>query len=389
MYPEIQKGIEELESATQCRIREGLLKSLPGPALYYALPAGVMVEAPMGGFVVIAKLSDAELFERTMTSLGKFISAQSEGVLQVGSQQQDDGRTVHVWAAAPLTFAQMMPTWSVADDHVIIGSNTALCDLGVKQLLSKGADGKSLADTDGFKKIRPQLPDNLIGLTYADSAVQFKQMRMQLQQVWPLLTMGAMQAKVKLPVMLPALDHIANDMGPSVQYSYFGPEGLHSYYRGPGLEVSTVAIAGGAVGAAVLMPALPRVRQLSFRMTSGANLSGIGKACLIHANDHDDRLPPNLQTLVEEVDVSPQTLESKRKPAGFDGPSYVYIPGQTLAMNPGNIVAYEDPRYCREGVNVLFLDSHVEFMKPDEFRRELQETCRQLGREVPQIEFKE
>jgi prepilin-type processing-associated H-X9-DG protein len=154
------------------------------------------------------------------------------------------------------------------------------------------------------------------------------------------------------------------------------------------MEMSVAAVAGGAVGAGILMPALDRVRQLSFRMTSGTNLSGIGKACLIYANDHDDRLPPDLQTLVDEVELSPKTLESKRKPAGFDGPSYVYISGQTLAMNPGNIVAYEDPRYCSEGVNVLFLDSHVEFMKPEGFRRELEETCERLGREVPQIEFK-
>jgi hypothetical protein len=41
----------------------------------------------------------------------------------------------------------------------------------------------------------------------------------------------------------------------------------------------------------ILMPALARVRQIAFRMVCGTNLSGIGKAMLIYANDYDDELP--------------------------------------------------------------------------------------------------
>jgi hypothetical protein len=41
----------------------------------------------------------------------------------------------------------------------------------------------------------------------------------------------------------------------------------------------------------ILMPALARVRQVAFRMVCGTNLSGIGKAMLIYANDYDDELP--------------------------------------------------------------------------------------------------
>jgi len=43
--------------------------------------------------------------------------------------------------------------------------------------------------------------------------------------------------------------------------------------------------------AGVSMPALARARQFSFRMVCGRNLSGLGKAMLIYANDYEDELP--------------------------------------------------------------------------------------------------
>lgn len=42
---------------------------------------------------------------------------------------------------------------------------------------------------------------------------------------------------------------------------------------------------------AVLMPALARTRQLAFRMTCGTNLSGIGKAMTVYADDYNGELP--------------------------------------------------------------------------------------------------
>ncbi len=52
-----------------------------------------------------------------------------------------------------------------------------------------------------------------------------------------------------------------------------------------------VVIAIIALLMGILMPALSRVRQLAFRLTCGTNLSGIGKAMMIYANDYDNELP--------------------------------------------------------------------------------------------------
>jgi len=52
-----------------------------------------------------------------------------------------------------------------------------------------------------------------------------------------------------------------------------------------------VVIAIIALLMGILMPALSRVRQLAFRLTCGTNLSGVGKAMMIYANDYEDELP--------------------------------------------------------------------------------------------------
>ena len=52
-----------------------------------------------------------------------------------------------------------------------------------------------------------------------------------------------------------------------------------------------VVIAIIALLMGILMPALARVRQIAFRMVCGTNLSGIGKAMVLYANEYDDEFP--------------------------------------------------------------------------------------------------
>jgi prepilin-type processing-associated H-X9-DG protein len=177
-------------------------------------------------------------------------------------------------------------------------------------------------------------------------------------------------------------------MGPSCQYSWFDDKGLHSRYHGSGIELSLGSVAGASLGLSVMMPALVRARSQASRITSASNLKLIALSCRIYAEDNDGKFPPNLEDLIEKTNLSPKSLESALKPKGFDGPSYIYIAGQTTAMEPGNVVAYDNPAFMSEGVNVLFMDGHVQWMKLEAFLRELEATYKRLGREMPQIKFK-
>lgn len=52
-----------------------------------------------------------------------------------------------------------------------------------------------------------------------------------------------------------------------------------------------VVIAIIALLMGILMPALARVRQIAYQMMCGTNLSGVGKALVLYANDYDEDYP--------------------------------------------------------------------------------------------------
>jgi len=381
---EVEQGIASVEAELNFKIRQGLLQSLSGPMLFYVPSGSATMQLPQGGFVIIAELKDAKLWEESLTALGKFAAEKSEGMVQASSQVQD-GRTVHTWAVMPLAMAQIMPSWTIVGDRVVIGSNPTMLTSAVNQINSGTT---SIRNTDGFKKVTVKLPGNLLSFKYGDSKLQFTQLMTAVQQFWPMATMFASNAGLKLPFVLPQLSHIAQDMGPSCQYSWFDAQGLRSYYCGAGIEPTLGAVAGGAVGAGILMPALVRSRQQAQRMQSATHLSGIFKASLVYANDYNDKLPPNLNELIEKAAIDPRMLECPFKPKNFKGHSYIYIDGQNTSMDPENIIAYENSEFCRDRLNVLYMDGHVAWTTRDDFLRELEATYKRLGREMPEMKFK-
>ena len=381
-FIEVENAIAAVESQLNFKIRQGLLESLSGPMFSYVLPGGSSMQSPQGGFVIIAGLKDAKLWAESMSALGKFATEQSDGMVQVSSQVQD-GRTVHTWAVMPLAMAQVMPTWTVVNERVVIGSNPATLTSAISQINS---GTKSIRSTDRFRKVTAKLPANLVSFKYGDSKLQFTQLTTALQQFWPMATMFASNAGVKLPFVLPQLSHITQDMGPSCQYCWFDARGLRVHYRGAGIEPSLGAVAGGAIGAGVLMPALARSRQQARNAVSMNNLKQLGLAVIMYAEEHDGKLPENFEQAKQYYGDS-KVLESPHKPKDFAGPSYIYVSGHS--MNSGStsqqIVAYENPKYCKDTIIALFLDGHVERMQRDRFRETLEATYKQLGKEMPEI----
>lgn len=121
---------------------------------------------------------------------------------------------------------------------------------------------------------------------------------------------------------------------------------------------------------------------------SNKNLWAIGRACLMYANEYGDKYPPSLQALVDIEYLLPENLESPLKPRDFEGPSYIYVSGQSTSSSPRNVVVYENPEFSSDSINVLFMDTHVEAMEPKGFLVALEATYRRLRREMPDVSFK-
>jgi len=98
-----------------------------------------------------------------------------------------------------------------------------------------------------------------------------------------------------------------------------------------------------------------------------ANLRGIGQGMYIYANSHEEKFPPNFKALIDDNECAPKQFvcPSSEATVGDLNACFAYIPGQTIDDDPLNVVAYEKPGcHQNEGGNVLFQDTHVEFVKP-------------------------
>jgi len=119
-----------------------------------------------------------------------------------------------------------------------------------------------------------------------------------------------------------------------------------------------------------LAPVAVQAQEEFARIVCGTNLSGLGKAMLIHANDYNDKLPVTLVTLKTTAEVTDRSLSCGCDREGKGGTPYVYR-GDDLSdtsANPDLITVY-CKRDHRGGRNVLFLDSHVEWVTQEQFRK--------------------
>jgi prepilin-type processing-associated H-X9-DG protein len=385
----VEKGLAAFEAQTKISIRKGLLESLAGPVVHYSLGPGAVPEAPMGGAVVLVKLKDAELFEKTMNSIGEFAAAQSKGAFQATTQKRDDGRVVHSWTVAQLAMMQVMPTWSVTKDYAVIGLNPGVYEAAVKQMAATGAERKSIRDTPGYKEVTAQLPAGVVCLDYADSRAQYTQAMAMATQFWPMAGLLTASSGIKLPATLPSLDAIIKDMKPMLRARWMAADGIYERYQGPGVEVGLSAVAGTAVGAAVMMPALAKSREQARSVASMSNLKRIGQAAHSYAEEHQGQWPADLDQMKSYLGgFGANVLQSPRKPKDFSGPSYIYVAGLPKTADAHTVMAYENPEYCTDRVNVLFADGHVEALKPDAFRSALKATYDKMGKAMPEIKFK-
>ena len=377
-YADLEKEVAEVEAGLGFKIRQDLLAGLAGPMSLLAVE--VPNSIPPTGLILMAKLSRPDAMDKTLASLAKIVADESNKSIQVGTMVQD-GYTVRCISGTPLAMVQLMPTWVVAKDRLILASNNTLCSQALRQFVSGSSPKNPLRSTASYRQVCARLPEALVSLQYADTPRQFKQVLRAMQPYWPLATMAVAHLGIQLPVALPSFDRIVEQMPPSVFYCWQEKDGLRWHSTGSSMDAA--AVTGVAVGAAIAVPALARTRTQAMRVASMNNLKRIGLGCIMYADSHSGLLPPSLQSLVDGGLIQAKALQSPRTSSAEGKPFYLYLSGQTTKMDPQNIVAYEDPDQVVEGINAVFLEGHVEFLRHEAFKKRLEETHKRLGREMP------
>jgi prepilin-type processing-associated H-X9-DG protein len=151
-----------------------------------------------------------------------------------------------------------------------------------------------------------------------------------------------------------------------------------------GIALPVVVLPVMALLMAILMPALAQVRRLAERIECGTNLSAIGKAMVVYANDNNGMYPTPekwCDLLIEHTDVMEKificqgaaegpcnyAMNANVGELGVNSPPDVVLvfesqPGWNLSGGPELLTL---DNHQQEGCNILFVDGHVEFVKPE------------------------
>lgn len=368
------------------RIDRDLLGAFGDTWTLYDSPAsgGIIIT----GITLIADAKDDSRLDTSMERLafviGKFLGKGNS--LTVQREDYRGQKVCYVQATGvPLPVA---PAWAHCKGKVVAALFPQMVRVAVDQLLD---GGESLLDNPDFQNLRKFLPANPSSISYSDSP---RGLRILYAILLPLTDAGIGYVRGEgIPFdfgMLPAWPVFARHLFGDVSANVTTKDGLLcvSYGALPGgLGTMAVAAASVPVATAILLPSLARARELSKRTVSAANLKAIGTAVLIYAENHKGQSPPDLETLVKEELITPQTLVSPCDRSGGQN-SYIYLRPKDRAAESGSVppsqvarmvVAYENPaNFGDEGTNVLFLDGRVQWMSAAAFDELLQATRKRL-----------
>ena len=155
-----------------------------------------------------------------------------------------------------------------------------------------------------------------------------------------------------------------------------------------GIVVPIVALPFVAILMGIMMPALFKVRTLAFQIVCNQNLTSLGNAMTIYADDNDKTYPTPekwCDLLIQYADCNEKMLRCKgdtQGPSsyamnhnvaelGADAPPDMVLlfeskPGWNQLGGPELLTLENHHDHPGEGCNILFCDGHVEFVRAED-----------------------
>jgi len=384
-------------------IQKDFLGALGTQWAYFVDPT-IAGEGPLG-FVVVNRLRNADQFQTSLSQLENMVNVmvaqqfhnQRPKVTLEFRQATIAGTNIHFLATPLIT-----PSWAIKDGTLYIG----LYPQVVEGALDRPADDHSIKDNPAYQATMQALqgPSQLSSFSFVDlpkTMPQSYQSCLMLTRMY--FGIGDLFDMQSPPLVLPPLSKLLAETEPAGSVSWTDDAGYHlkAIEPFPGASVigsaqglSTGGIGESALMASILLPSLNHARETANRVKCASNLRQIGQAILLYGNDTKGSYPPDLGTLVKTEDITAEVFvcpDTNTKPPANMSPDeaanwvnnnsdYIYVGAGLTQATAGQltVVCYEkDGDHGGDGMNILFGDGHIEFLKLDRAHKVISDSAGQ------------
>lgn len=380
---EVDEALAEFKKKTGLGLREDILSAFADSWAVFDAPSaggGLFM-----GVTLVVEVEDAE-------AAGSLLQRASAAALEVAGgnakakviSQTSGDATIHFvqFEETPIPVA---PAWSIHNNRLVIGLMPQTVRSALDRVRSPDARDWSILANQDFLRGRKLLPETLISVGYVDS-------KRGVTDFYPLMLLGSTAGVsagrgVGMPIdasMIPTVTELTYDMFGDVSGVAVVADGITLTNHGPWpIAVPSTGLNGlsnTAVALSLMLPSLKKAREVAKRTGSAANMTEVWTACCIYAYEHQEKLPPSLELLVEQGYLQAKQLRAPGDSGA--GASYKYVTGLNLkTQEPSKtVMIYESwPGMNPDGVNVLFLDGHIELMSIDKLETLLEETRNRIS----------
>lgn len=380
---EVDEGLAEFNQKTGLGLREDILAAFADGWIIFDAPSaggGLFM-----GVTLVVEVADAKAADSLLQRAAAAALKAAGGDVKARVMTKPSGEAAIHFVQFEETPIPVAPAWSLHGNRLVLGLMPQTVKSTLDRVQASDARNRSILANQDFLRGRKLLPESLVSVGYVDS-------KRGVANYYPILLLGSAAGVsagrgTGLPIdasMMPTIAEITWDMFGDVSGASVSEHGILNMSHGPWpIPVPSFGFGGltsTAVAASILLPSLTKAREVAKRTASATNMRDVWTACCIYAYEHQEKLPPSLEILVEQGYLNANQLRAPGDPGA--GTSYKYVTGLNLkTQEPAKtVMIYESwPGMNPDGVNVLFLDGHIELLSINQLDTRLEETKQRIS----------
>ncbi len=287
--------------------------------------------------------------------------------------QPPEGPTIYATSLIP----KVLLSYTARDGYLIFGLDPS----SVARAIQASKSGKSLAQDPAFASALNAAPKENLAFAYADmqpivnfaATLYLRVEAAAASAVMAMLQMFGTYTPTEAATLAQAVQLEYKSLGHVVFYATSGKDYLSAQVRVP-LELISMF---SPIAQKELVRSIAHAREKARRAQCRNNLGQIALACNMYSQEHDGKFPERLSQLQHYVGdlrvfVCPATDATISRPEDMDSmSSYKLIGGFTIKEvknTTEKLLLYESVENHKEGANVAFADSHVEWVSSEELK---------------------